>query len=109
LRFSAADRSPRYVIAIDPTTNRVRVGARSELEVKTIQVENLIFYRDVSEGEALSVQLRAHAETQSALIAQVEGDRMTVEAVGQPFWAVAPGQTLVGYERNRVIFAGIVA
>jgi tRNA-specific 2-thiouridylase len=109
LRFSAADRSPRYVVAIDPARNRVRVGARSELEVKTIAVENIIFYRPVPVGETFSVQLRAHSEAYGARSAQSVGDRMTVEAVGQPFWAVAPGQTLVGYDGNRVIFSGIIA
>jgi tRNA-specific 2-thiouridylase len=109
LTFSAADRSPRYVVAIDPASNRVRVGARSELEVRSIQVRNVLFYRTVSEGEIFPVQLRAHAESQSALVKQLEGDRMTVEAIGQPFWAVAPGQTLVGYDQNRVIFSGIIA
>jgi tRNA-uridine 2-sulfurtransferase len=99
---AAADREPRYVLSIQPVTNRV-VVARGEL----LDVNEVVAARPVwtsgTPGTSFdcAVQLRAHGMVSAA---RVEVDTESVRAVlTSPQRGVAAGQALVMYDGDRVL------
>lgn len=101
LSVAAPDRRPRYVLSIEPATNTVTVGSRDALAVREIFAEAPRWSGPpVADGEVLSLQYRAHGQ---ALPAQVSITAGSVCALlEEPTFGVAPGQTMVLYEGNRV-------
>ena len=91
------DGLPRYVTAIDAESQTVRVGAKKDLEVRSlIGVQPVFTSGVVPEGPVeCEVQVRAHGGVVPA-VAELVGDELTV-ALRTPLRGVAPGQTLVLY------------
>lgn len=91
------DGLPRYVTAIDAESQTVRVGAKEDLEVRSLTGARPVF----TSGVALTgpveceVQVRAHGGIVPA-VAEVVDDALNV-TLRIPLRGVAPGQTLVLY------------
>jgi tRNA-specific 2-thiouridylase len=101
LTVSTPDRSPRYVLSIEPATNTVTVGPRASLAVNEIVAERPRWCGPpVADGAVSSLQYRAHGETVSGRV-QVQSDGIRA-VLDEPGSGVAPGQTLVLYEGTRV-------
>ncbi|HVQ86956.1 MAG TPA: tRNA 2-thiouridine(34) synthase MnmA [Actinomycetes bacterium] len=102
LNVSAPDRSPRYVLSIEPVTNTVTVGPGSALEVDRIDGEQLKWCGSTPDGAFdCEVQVRAHGE---AVTGRAElMDEQVVVRLQQPQHGVAPGQAVVLYEGTRVV------
>jgi len=99
---AAADREPRYVLSIQPATNRVTVGRGELLDVDEINATRPVWTNDVPAAPFdCSVQLRAHGMVSKARV-EVETDGVTVRLV-DPQRGVAAGQALVMYDGDRVI------
>ncbi len=84
--IGVAAREPLYVLAKDPGANRVVVGTRAELAVRSVAVDPLVLHRPAT--RAGSVRLRYHAPAVACTVAG--GARIDLaREVARP----APGQT----------------
>jgi tRNA-specific 2-thiouridylase len=93
----APDGRPRYVLALEPVSGTVRVGAAVDLTVREIRARRPIW----PSGTALAgpvecvAQVRAHGGTAAAVASLAAGD-LTVE-LRDTLRGVAPGQAVVLY------------
>ncbi|MGH3858154.1 tRNA 2-thiouridine(34) synthase MnmA [Actinokineospora sp.] len=93
----AADGRPRYVLALEPVSGNVRVGAIEKLAVREIAATRLIWPGGVSISGTVEcvAQVRAHGGT-TAATAEIVGDELLVRP-GADLRGVAPGQAIVLY------------
>ena len=101
LGVPAEDGRPRYVLDISPVTNTVTVGPHEALAVREITaVRPTWTQQPLAAGWRGLVQVRAHG---AALPAWVEpGDRLQI-FLDRPASGIAPGQTVVLYDGDRVV------
>jgi tRNA-specific 2-thiouridylase len=96
---------PYYVVALRAEEDRVVVGSREEVEVGSLRVQDLVRHQAVlpATGEA---QLRS---TGGVVAARIEdrGPDLVLQ-LDQTVRGVAPGQTAVIYEAERVLAAGTI-
>ena len=108
LRVPAPGGEPRYVLSIEPVARRVVVGPREELAVM-----RLAGIRPTWTGEPVTgpwrgrAQYRAHGAPHDATVESV-ADGLVV-ALDEPASGVAPGQTVVVYEGDRVVGSAVIA
>jgi tRNA-specific 2-thiouridylase len=102
--LGVAASEPVYVLEKDPNTNRVVVGAREELRVRRIALEDATLHRPASEVE--SVRLRYHAEPIPCR-AWERGGEVTVE-LDRDALAVAPGQLACLMRQDHVVGEGTI-
>jgi tRNA-uridine 2-sulfurtransferase len=111
LRLQAAGsaREPRYVTAIDATTNLIQVGGRDELLRTRCRVEDVRYVagRAPARPFAATIKVRAHAPEAKARVVPL-GDQADVE-FDEPQRALAPGQAAVFYDGDQVIGGGPIA
>jgi tRNA-uridine 2-sulfurtransferase len=108
----APDGRPRYVLDIEPVTQRVTVGSRDELTVHSILATSPRWCGAAPVGELdCTVQLRAHGEQHPARCSLDEmGSAATVEIeLLLPASGIAPGQAAVLYAGTRVIGSATIA
>jgi tRNA-specific 2-thiouridylase len=94
---------PRYVLSIQPATNRVVVGRGELLDVDEVVAQRPV-WTDGRTPEAsieCSVQLRAHGMVTPAVVS-VQDDRV-VARLAAPQRGVAAGQALVLYDGDAVL------
>ncbi|MQA98738.1 MAG: tRNA 2-thiouridine(34) synthase MnmA [Actinobacteria bacterium] len=92
---------PVFVTGVDTATNTVVVGAREELVVETVRVEEASFVLEPPvEGEEVLVQHRAHGEPNAASVTRAAGDGFEV-TYDRRVEAMAPGQSAVLYRSDR--------
>jgi tRNA-specific 2-thiouridylase len=98
----APDGEPRYVLSIQPATNRVTVGRGELLDVDEITAARPVWTSGAPDDAFdCSVQLRAHGMVGSAHV-EVETDGVRAR-LSVPQRGVAAGQALVMYDGDRVI------
>ena len=108
LSVPADDGRPRYVLSIEPVSNRVVVGAKESLAVG-----NLVGIRPTwTESPVVGrwrgfAQIRAHGEPMSATFEAVAHE-LRVE-LDVPTAGVAPGQAVVAYDGDRVVGSATIA
>ena len=108
LRVPSPDGRPRYVLAVEPVSRTVRVGAAEQLAVT-----GLTAGRPVWTGEprllplACEVQLRAHGAVHPAVVRAADGGWAL--RLGAPARGVAPGQAAVLYDGDRVLGSATVS
>jgi len=97
---------PLYVVALEPSTGRVVVGAREELEVEEIFVGNTVWIagRPPARRFRCTVRIRSRHPGTPAVVA-AEGDRFRV-VPAEPLRAPAPGQAAVFYRGDEVLGGG---
>jgi len=95
---------PWYVLSVDAPANRIVVGRRAELAVRTIELEEVRFVDGpVPEPLACEARLRYHSP---AIAASYEAGRLSL---AEPFLGAAPGQAAVLYSGTRVLGGGTIA
>jgi tRNA-specific 2-thiouridylase len=99
-----ATAEPMYVLEKDPSANRVVVGAREELRVRQIALEDATLHRPASDVQ--SVRLRYHAEPIPCR-AWKQGGEVIVE-LERDALAVAPGQLACLMRQDRVVGEGTI-
>jgi tRNA-specific 2-thiouridylase len=92
---------PRYVLAVDVPTATVTVGAADDLLVDRIELAQLTWTGAAIAGPLL-VQASAHGQPQPG---RIEGQVALFDA---PVRRVAPGQSVVLYDGDVVVGAGLV-
>ena len=88
------------------------MGSRAELAVSELETRDSSFvHRDLSRGDAVDVQYRAHGEVARARVSESQGGSVRVR-FDRPVEAVAPGQSAVFYgidEPREVLGGGYIA
>ena len=101
----AADGKPRYVLAVDVTSNKVVVGPQQALAVVELSGDRFTWCGKPKDNPEIffdaHVQVRAHGEQVPAKVAVVDGS--LVMRLEEPILGVAPGQTAVVYLGTRVL------
>ncbi len=105
---------PRFVTAIDPAANVVRLGSREELRVDALALSDPHWLTvGPPVDRPLVVQVRAHGDPVPARLGADSGSdggaaglRVDLDA---PLYGVAPGQAAVLYDGDRVLGGGTVA
>ena len=102
LRVPAADGRPRYVLAVEPVSRTVTVGPAQALDVLALEAQRPVWTgRELPLPLGCEVQLRAHGAVYPAVVSG-QGDGWSL-ALGSPARGVAPGQTAVLYDGDRVL------
>jgi tRNA-specific 2-thiouridylase len=98
---------PRYVVDIDPGTNRVVVGDAEDLLVEEFEIErtNWIAARPHDPEINCTVKIRYSHPGTSATLIPIAEDRALVR-LNEPQKAVTPGQAAVCYDGDVVIGGG---
>ena len=105
----SAQAGPRYVVQLDAAHNRVVVGPRSALEVRSCRLARCSYTHGFSPGATLTglAQTRAHAAPAPAAW-KVLPDGVAEVEFPRPQIGIAPGQSLVLYDGDRVVAGGEV-
>ena len=98
---------PRYVVDIDPGTNRVFVGDPEDLLVGEFEIDRVNWSSRAPADAplAVTVKIRYSHPGAAATLVPLEGDRALVR-LDEPQKAVTPGQAAVCYEGDVVIAGG---
>jgi tRNA-specific 2-thiouridylase len=109
LRPTGPTAEPRYVTAIDPVRNTVRVGGFDALLRYGCELQDVRYVAGSAPRDpfAASVKVRSHAPEAAANITP-DGGRAHVQ-FEEPQRALAPGQAAVFYEGDRVLGGGAIA
>jgi tRNA-specific 2-thiouridylase len=97
--------SPLYVSGIDPRTNIVVVGPKSEAYAKGIGV-TLVSWRKGEGSFPLAAKIRYRQAPAPASVEAKGGEAWVT--FGEPQFAPAPGQVAVFYEGDRVVGGGMI-
>jgi tRNA-uridine 2-sulfurtransferase len=110
LRPRQPDAGPRYVMALDASSNTVVVGTRRELGRRRVRADRCAWVsgEPPAAGRQCQVQLRAHGTAHEALIVSATPAAVEVH-LAEPAAQVAPGQSLVLYDGDEVLGGGIIA
>lgn len=104
----AADGKRRYVLDVSVATNTLTVGSLSELRTHTFAADDPVWLAQPPEpGAEVTAQVRAHGAAHPAVVAVAGPDRLDV-ALRAPTARVGAGQTLVLYDRDRVLASGTI-
>ena len=103
-------REPMFVVAIRPEDRAVVIGPREELLGRGLVAREMNWLADageVAEGREVSVQVRHRAAPAPATIIRLTDDEVEL-ALGEAVAAITPGQSVVLYDRDRVLGGGII-
>jgi tRNA-specific 2-thiouridylase len=98
---------PRYVVDLDPETNRVIVGSADDLVLEEFEIDRVNWINGEPAVDALEVAVKirySHPGT-DAVVTPLPGNRARVVLL-QPQKAVTPGQAAVFYDRDFVLGGG---
>jgi tRNA-specific 2-thiouridylase len=99
---------PLYVIAIRPQDRAVVVGPREELLGRGIIAREVNWLVDAPVvNTAVTVRIRHRAPLARGEIVRIERDEVEI-ALDEPVAAIAPGQSLVLYDGERVLGGGFI-
>jgi tRNA-specific 2-thiouridylase len=101
-------REPMYVIDIRPQDRAVVIGPKPELLGNGVIAREMNWLVDTpTAGTMVEVQIRHRSPTATAEIVRLESGEIEL-ALQEPVAAIAPGQSLVVYEGDRVLGGGII-
>jgi tRNA-specific 2-thiouridylase len=100
--------APMYVIAIRPQQRAVVIGTREELLGNGLIARELNWLTEApGVGEHVGVRVRHRAPLARGEIVRLDGDEMEI-ALDEPVSAITPGQSVVLYDRDRVLGGGFI-
>ena len=96
----------RYVVDIEPETNRVSVGNAEDLVREEFEIEHCNWIVPINgEPKEITVKIRYSHGGTAATVIPLGGDRARIR-LHQPQRAVTPGQAAVVYDADRVVGGG---
>src|SRR6266542_609778 len=100
--------SPLYVIAIRPAERAVIVGPREELIGRGLTAREINWLGDEpTVGARVAVRIRHRAPLALGELIRLAADEIEI-ALDEPISAIAPGQSVVMYQDERVLGGGII-
>ncbi|MDP9099045.1 MAG: tRNA 2-thiouridine(34) synthase MnmA, partial [Verrucomicrobiota bacterium] len=98
---------PRYVVDLDPETNRVIIGSAEDLVSDDFEIDraNWIVPRDCGEPFEVTVKIRYSHPGTHATVTPLEDGRARIQ-LHEPQKAVTPGQAAVIYDGDVVVGGG---
>ncbi len=108
LRVPSSDGRPRYVLAVEPVSRTVTVGAAEQLDVWALTADRPV-WTAAPHTLPLScqVQLRAHGAPLPVTVRAGEAGGWLLE-LGEPARGIAPGQAAVLYDGDVVVGSATV-
>jgi len=101
-------RRPMYVIEIRPEERAVVIGPREELLGRGVIAREVNWLTDrPSTGTTVSIRIRHRAPLARGEIVRLDDDEIEI-ALDEPVLAIAPGQSLVIYDGERVLGGGFI-
>jgi tRNA-specific 2-thiouridylase len=101
-------RVPMFVVAIRPHDRAVVIGPREELLGRGVVARDVNWLVDTpAVGASVEVQVRHRSAPARAEIVRIEHDEIEL-ALDEPVSAIAPGQSLVLYDGERVLGGGLI-
>ena len=102
-------REPLYVTRIDAAANTVVAGPEAELWRRELVARdvNWMGWAGLAGPARLGVKIRYRNPEAAATAEPLDGGRLRV-AFDEPQRAIAPGQMAVGYDGDRIAFAGTI-
>jgi len=102
-------RGPLHVVAIRPENREVVVGGAEALLTHRVRLTAMNWLAEpLAPGAACAVQVRYRAPALEAHVAECGREGIELKLV-EPAWAVAPGQSGVLYDCDRVLGGGLIA
>ena len=99
---------PMFVTEIRAATREVVIGPRAELLGRGVIAREVNWLgQPATIGDRLSLQVRHRARPALAEVVRIEGDEIEL-ALEDPVAAIAPGQSLVLYDDERVVGGGVI-
>ena len=99
---------PMFVTQIRAATREVVIGPRDELLGSGVVAREVNWLGAApSVGDHVSVQVRHHAPAARAEIVRLDGEEIEL-ALDEAVAAIAPGQSLVMYDGDRVVGGGVI-
>jgi tRNA-uridine 2-sulfurtransferase len=99
---------PMFVVAIRPAERAVVIGTRLELLGRGVVARSMNWLVDPpAAGTHVSVQIRHRGAPAGAEILRRDDDEIEL-ALDEPVSAITPGQSLVLYDRDRVLGGGVI-
>jgi tRNA-specific 2-thiouridylase len=100
---------PMYVVALRPESREVVVGPREALLGAALTATGVNWLVDAPPraGDELQVRIRHRAPLAPAVVARIDGDRVSV-SLRAPVSAISPGQSAVFYDGTRVLGGGFI-
>ncbi len=98
---------PRYVVDLDPATNRVIVGSAEDLVSDDFEIDQVNWMTHADSGESIEVTVKirySHPGTRATLT-PLDGGRARLQ-LHEPQKAVTPGQAAVFYDGDIVLGGG---
>ncbi len=95
--------TPNYVLSIDAKNNSIIVGEKEQLRVDSFIIKDINIFIEKKEFEA-EVKIRYRSPKTKCRV-QIQNNIALVQ-LQTPTYGLAPGQTAVFYEKNRVIGCG---
>ena len=97
---------PRYVVDLDPETNRVIVGDAEDLVCEEFEIDNCNWITPLTESSRqVAVKIRYSHLGAPATLIPLEGNRARIR-LHEPQRAVTPGQAAVAYDGDVVVGGG---
>lgn len=101
-------REPMFVVAIRPHDRAVVIGPRPELLGRGVIARSVNWLVDAPTiGARLSLQVRHRSAPAAAEIVRLDGNEIEL-ALDEPVSAIAPGQSLVMYDGDRVLGGALI-
>lgn len=108
--IGVASSEPLFVLAIEPTANRVIVGFHDEMATRRVRLRSARLLRDSARADR--VRLRYHSKALPCRVAGEaaagEHDELELE-LDEPAYGVAPGQTACLLDGERVVGTATIA
>src|SRR5947209_7192967 len=97
---------PRYVVDLDPETNRVIVGDAEDLVCEEFIIDRCNWIHSIGDGPRdVTVKVRYSHPGTAATLFPLDGERARVR-LHQPQRAITPGQAAVVYDADLVVGGG---
>ncbi len=99
---------PYYVTNMQLKENTIVVGPRKEAYSKELVAEDVHWITDpVEKGEIVGAKIRSLHNEAKARVIPLSAEKVKV-IFEKPQWAIAPGQSVVFYKKDRVMGGGII-
>lgn len=98
---------PAYVVRINPQKNTIRLGTPDELLASRALLSGVRIDERYVDSTELSVRIRYRSTALPATVTLV-GDENAIVTFASPASALAPGQSAVIYEGDKVVGGGII-